>query len=494
MIDGTAIDVKSINDLSGKMDLKKELDSSKSKLENKTKNIGQKTDKELGKVIPRGADISDYQKKKYYIFYSIYWLALILIIVSIFMPWWSFSSYVEGEGVDGVAELEMGLAPDGGFIDTPVGDLTEMLGPEIAAVSMLIALPLLLPLIFTVVDGLYNGFGRIVSKRLFVTPLWVLVALLNWMAYYYTVSTGLSMVGLDIPPTGSESLEFEEYTLAGASWGWGNGMYLAIAAFAIMMLSAFMMRKYRFDNVDISKSDISYSFTLHSALFVILGVLSWIYSILLGQGSRVLGAPEAGAFFPFFSALVFFAMAALSRKSFLVCEKCREKTRLWKFYDRAECRNCGDVKTFSERVKGEGDKIKNKVEQVDENSPDLKVLKKSKKEVENMVPDKEKESIPPPPPEECSVCGEDMEYVKEYDDWYCWNCETYKSNIEEPLEEKSQTEEPKRKETDEVLDEETDSESGAQKKIRELKKMQKEGLITEEQYERKVDEILDEYY
>ncbi len=292
------------------------------------------------------SNLKNKKKKKWYFFYALYWIGLILILVSILTPWWSFSAQVENEEIEEPTDFEMGIKPTGGYVETPVGDLTNKLGPKVKAISILIALPLLLPLGFTFLDGLYTGGFRIISRRLYVTPLWSLVALINWMTYYYTISTALSEIGFDIPPTGSYTVEFEGYTFASASWGWGIGMYVAIIALILMIGSAFLMRKIRFKKVDIKRTENSLSIT--SIGFIFFGLISLLFGLLILALSSMLSKlaifveiPIFGGIFPIISAAIFFGMAVLSRKEYIKCKNCNNNIRMKKFTGNLKCDMCG---------------------------------------------------------------------------------------------------------------------------------------------------------
>ncbi len=99
-------------------------------------------------------------------------------------------------------------------------------------------------------------------------------------------------------------------------------------------------------------------------------------------------------------------------------------------------------------------------------------------------------SIPEGKP--CPDCGTPMRYVKDHDEWYCESCNQYKS-ISQPqkLQDKKSTQPPPSKE--ETTQGSTSGQKTQKEKLEELREMKEDGLISEEEFERKKDEILDNY-
>ncbi len=93
----------------------------------------------------------------------------------------------------------------------------------------------------------------------------------------------------------------------------------------------------------------------------------------------------------------------------------------------------------------------------------------------------------------CPDCGTPMNYVNDHDSWYCESCNQYKSNSQpkqKPIRKKKKTTvhppPPPKKE-------ESSKKQTSLEKLQELREMKDNDLITEEEFERKKKEILDQY-
>ncbi len=391
------------------------------KVEEGTRDL-KKTGRELENKIPIDGPIfkSSDHKKKWNISYIIWWIGVILIITSIFLPWWSFEAAVEGEDIDEQASIEMGVRPwDGPYLETPVGDLQQLADPYVTAVSVAIILPLLLPLIFGGLYGIYAAARRRVSKKLMVAPFWIVVALITWFSYYYTNSYLLSEIGLDIPATGSETLELEGYTLASASWGWGLGFYLAIAAVILLLASSMMMRKYKLPSNNSLKT--KKKFSAHSGLLILFGIIYLLFGITIFWLTTQLPIPSTGAFFPMASGVVIFGMSYCAFDEFYRCPDCGDGIEIDDVKDDYMCSVCNEslysFEIGQEKTMMMNDYIPVKANDIGKKGKTL--FQDTKEQIEKKTQTKEyKKKKPTPPPPKlktqnyeyryCPYCGYDI--------------------------------------------------------------------------------------
>ncbi len=282
---------------------------------------------------------SKENKTKWNISYVLWWIGILLVIGSIFLPWWALQADVEGADVDGSPIFEIGVKPfRGPYLNTPVVGLQDIASIYVTAISQAIMLPLLIPLIFTSLYGIYSGIRRRVSKKMLVAPFWLIVAIITWFSYYHATSSLLSQIGLDIPATGSETLSLGDYTLASASWGWGFGFYFSIFAAALLFTSSYLMRKYKLPSG--SSLKIKREFSIHSFLLVVFAFGYIFLGILIIVFTRLLPIPSTGAIFPLVSGVVIFGMARCASKEFYKCPKCGGFIKINNVKDDYICETC----------------------------------------------------------------------------------------------------------------------------------------------------------
>ncbi len=410
-------------------------------------------------------DKTNKSNKKWLVGYIIWWVGVVLIILSIFTPWWAFGSGVAGN--DGY--LKLTISPfHGPSIDTPIGSLMEYLAPELKMVSFLIMLPVLIPLIFGILYGIYSGIRRRVSRKIFIAPLWTLVSLVNWFMYYYSVSYLLSLVGFDIPPSGSFDFTYEEYELVNASWGWGIGMYISIISIVVLFSAGYIMRSSLLPkNKDLDKT---MEMSPHSIFLILFGIASVLFGvILLVIGSSLFNTPNYGGLFPIIGGTIIFGMAYIGRKEFFVCPRCECPVEVNNIKDKYVCKVC-KLNLITNETESEVDDSKNILEKTYDKSREMvdKGIKKTEgtarevkmefdefkgeqkqnlsrmhnkleKGIDFPIPEKEKnqdqisESNQNPsfskvnknPGKPCPDCGSPMRFVKQYSRWWCDSCEEY---------------------------------------------------------------------
>jgi len=385
-----------------------EVDGLKEKVKEGTHDM-KKTGKDVGSKIPINGPIfaSSEHKKKWYLAYVLWWIGIIFILASIFLPWWSFESSVQGGDLAEASFLEMGVRPlDGPYLNTPVGDLQQLADPYVTAISVAIILPLLVPLVLGGVYGIYSAARRRVSKKTMVAPLWAVVAFITWFSYYYANSYLLSEIGLDIPARGSETLELEGYTLASASWGWGYGFYLAVGAIILLIASSVLMRKYKLPSN--ASLEIKRNFSAHSAVLLLFGIGYMIFGITIIVLTSNLPIPSIGALFPLISGIIIFGMSYCATDEYYVCPDCGEYIEINDINDDYICGNCNEslysfdvsqketkTKKIAKNIVDEGNKFG---ETVEKTSKDFYEDPKEQFKNDSYTETTEKKQPIPPPP------------------------------------------------------------------------------------------------
>jgi hypothetical protein len=155
------------------------------------------------------------------------------VIGSLFLPWWSLhSSIVNGQD----ALFSFTIGPLGIAINTIVGDPRALLAP--LEVVYIIVTILFIPISSSLGLAAFNGVYCIIRKRsgvrILVAPLWGIIAILWWLIYFLVVYSFFNALGLQIQPTGSASITWGSYQLAGAAWGWDTGLWIGIAGTMIL--------------------------------------------------------------------------------------------------------------------------------------------------------------------------------------------------------------------------------------------------------------------
>jgi len=323
-------------------------------------------------------------------FTIVYLLGILFSTLAIFMPWWGFHSSVEvSEETSQMAYLDIGIGPTGIFINTAVGDLSSALGP-IKEISIVVMLPVTIPLVIGLIDGLYCGLTRTISRRSFAPALWMLGSLFNWFFYWGVVYVTLSSLGLDIPPVGSYTLEFKGYTLVGASWGWGIGMYSAIIALILFMAGASLLRKEKLPYISTYKR--KYHHSVYSVFVLVIAVLSLLGVLGIILLSNILFGFSWVFVFLIMGVVNLFLISSIAKKEYILCPQCNREIEIKNYKSNYVCQQCGwnfESKRASEVKK-------------------------------------------------CPECGNPVVYVPQYGQYYCQQCQKYVNFLEESVESKEQ--------------------------------------------------------
>lgn len=154
----------------------------------------------------------------------------VLILLSLFLPWWSLNSSVVN-GRDALFSFSIG--PVGMAVNTIVGNPSALLAPLFFAVTILF-IPISTSLFLGAFNGIYCLFRKRIGVRILIAPLWSTIAIVWWFTYFLLVYNFFGSLGLNIQPTGSASISWKSYQLVGANWGWDAGLWIAIAGCIVL--------------------------------------------------------------------------------------------------------------------------------------------------------------------------------------------------------------------------------------------------------------------
>lgn len=164
----------------------------------------------------------------------IYFIAGLIAIVSVFLPWWNLhatgGSVITNQGVKPLASFDLGVGPTGVNVAVqltgqavPIADPTGVL----SVVSLLIAIivfPVSASIVLAFVNGVYCPIRNRKGERLLIAPVWIVIALIWWFTYFLALN---SAFGGGLQPTGTTNIVLGKYTLGTVTWGWGSGLWVA---------------------------------------------------------------------------------------------------------------------------------------------------------------------------------------------------------------------------------------------------------------------------
>jgi hypothetical protein len=158
------------------------------------------------------------------------------VAASLFLPWWSLNSNIVN-GQD--ALFSFTISPLGVGINTIVGDPRALLAPleVVYIIVTILFIPISSSLGLAAFNGIYCAIRKRSGVRILVAPLWGTIAILWWLIYFLFVYSFFNALGLNIQPTGSASITWGSYQLAGATWGWDTGLWLGISG-TVMLFAA----------------------------------------------------------------------------------------------------------------------------------------------------------------------------------------------------------------------------------------------------------------
>jgi hypothetical protein len=189
--------------------------------------------------------------------------------VSLFLPWWSLHSNIVN-GQDALFSFTIG--PLGIGINTIVGDPRVLLAPlEVVFIFVTIMfIPISSSLGLAAFNGVYCLFRKRGGVRILISPLWGTIGILWWLIYFLVVYNFFNTLGLHIQPSGSASISWGSYQLAGATWGWDTGFWLGIAGTVILFAAASpSILALRAARQSVPRTQMNFSF--HSIGLLILG-------------------------------------------------------------------------------------------------------------------------------------------------------------------------------------------------------------------------------
>ncbi len=165
----------------------------------------------------------------------------------------------------------------------------------------------LIQLALAAFNGVYCVARGRRGLRVLITPLWGAIAI-SWWAYYFELAYGeFRNLGLNIPATGSADVTWRSYQLIGAAWGWGAGLYLAVAATVVLATGGVLAIRL----TPIPRGT-TYALGFHSVGLLLLAILNLVVFVVVLPlvGPR---NPAAGLLAPVPSVLLF-VMAFLARR------------------------------------------------------------------------------------------------------------------------------------------------------------------------------------
>lgn len=175
----------------------------------------------------------------------IYFIAGLIAIASVFLPWWSLhatgGNVITNQGVKPLASFDLGVGPTGVNVavqltgqSVPIADPTGLL----SVVSLLIAIiviPVSASLVLAFVNGIYCPIRNRKGDRLLIAPLWIVIALIWWFSYFLALN---SAFGGALQPTGTTNIVLGKYMLGTVTWGWGSGLWVATIAIVIFFVAS----------------------------------------------------------------------------------------------------------------------------------------------------------------------------------------------------------------------------------------------------------------
>ncbi len=202
----------------------------------------------------------------------------ILVVASVILPWWGLHSSV----VNGSQTLfDFTIGPLGVGVQVVGFDPSNLLSElKVVYLAITIAmLPISISLGLAAFNGFYCAARRRRGSRVFVAPLWAVIALFWWFFYFLLLYSLFSTMGLDIPISGSRDVTWQSFQLLGASWGWELGLWMAIAGVVVMFIGgALSIKSAKLEPVP---SEVRLTFGLHSVGLLVIGVFNIIAMLFL---------------------------------------------------------------------------------------------------------------------------------------------------------------------------------------------------------------------
>lgn len=162
----------------------------------------------------------------------IYFIAGLVAIASIFLPWWSLhatgGSVITNQGVKPLASFDLGVGPTGVNVAVQLTGQSVLIADPtglLSVVSVLIAIivfPVSASIVLAFVNGVYCPIRNRKGERLLIAPLWIVIALIWWFFYFLALN---SAFGGALQPTGTTNIVLGKYTLGTVTWG--SGLWVA---------------------------------------------------------------------------------------------------------------------------------------------------------------------------------------------------------------------------------------------------------------------------